>query len=379
MSGTLYGFKMLLRKTGTATAVLSIALLVAIIASTNAIANYIASQTQTLSKLVNPTGTYLILNKNATALTNSRINPELATQLNNTNQLSHVHPQKLLTTNLTTHTGNATAIVRGVNNIRAYLNLRNAIINGTAAENLTEANIGIVLANALSIKTGDEIELTLDTAHIKVKITGIFRSQTQSDAEIIIPIETANKLAGNDNTVSLIEFTIKEDANTQEALNQITQLLPENTKLIQTQQLIEFTQQTNMQTLTFLNVWSIAVYAVVAAASYITATRLTAESNYELTMLRALGTKKTQLFTLVLTYTATTALIGSLLGVALGTAGTQTASTILRWIKPTIDIKPYLEPEQTLQTLLLTLSSSIIGCTYPAFKSTREKYMEQPL
>jgi len=37
----------------------------------------------------------------------------------------------------------------------------------------------------------------------------------------------------------------------------------------------------------FLNLWSIAVYAIVVANSYVVATRLTAESSYELATLRA--------------------------------------------------------------------------------------------
>jgi len=117
----------------------------------------------------------------------------------------------------------------------------------------------------------------------------------------------------------------------------------------------------------------------VATASYVTATRLTAESGYEFTMLKALGIKKTNLFTLVLTYAATTALLGSMLGIALGTAGAQTASTILNWIWPSLQITPLIEAEQTLQTLLLALASSILGCLYPSLKFAGINFMEQPL
>jgi len=66
-------------------------------------------------------------------------------------------------------------------------------------------------------------------------------------------------------------------------------------------------------------------------------------------------------------------------GIALGTAGAQTASTILRWILPNVDVTPFLEAEQALKTILLTLASSILGCINPALKSVRTKYMEQPL
>jgi ABC-type lipoprotein release transport system permease subunit len=62
---------------------------------------------------------------------------------------------------------------------------------------------------------------------------------------------------------------------------------------------------------------------------------------------------------------------------ALGVAGAQTASTMLRWVNPTVDITPFIEAEQALKTLLLTLASSTLGCVYPALKSARIKYIEQ--
>lgn len=212
-----------------------------------------------------------------------------------------------------------------------------------------------------------------------MRVVGVFRSQTQSDAELLAPMETLDRLAGNNDTVSLIEFSLKEGVNSREAVNQITQLLPENVKLVQAQQLPEFLRQMSMQTLAFLNVWFLAVYVAIAAASYVIATRLITESSYELSMLRALGAKKHVFFSLVLTYTTTVAFLGSILGIALGTAGAQTASTILKWIQQSVDITPFLEAEQALRMLLLTLASSIIGCMYPAFRYADRMCAEQPL
>jgi len=371
--------KMLFRKGGTASSILAIALLIAIIASTNSIINYLNFQAETLANLVNPAGTYIILDGNANALTDSRIDISLADKLSNFSYVKQVLPQKMLAANLTTNSGNQTIQVKGVGDVSSFLKTRRAYINGTAAKNWTEADVGEILARASSISLGDEVGLSVGARKVKVKVVGIFRSQTQCDAELVIPIETANTLTGNNETVSFIEFTLKEDANPKEALSQITQLLPENVKLIQTQQLKEFAQQMNMQTLAFLNVLSIAVYAVVAAASYVIATRLITESSYELAMLRALGSKKRLIFTLVLTQTTAVAFLGSILGVALGTAGAQTASTMLRWIQPSVDITPFLKLEQALQALILTLASSFLGCVYPALKSARTKYMEQLL
>ena len=63
---------------------------------------------------------------------------------------------------------------------------------------------------ALSINVRDEVTLTVGDRRVDVKVVDIFKSQTQSDVEILVPIEAANRLAGNSNTISLIEFSSKK-------------------------------------------------------------------------------------------------------------------------------------------------------------------------
>ena len=372
-------FKMLFRKRGTASAILAVALLVAILASMNAALNYINSQAETLGELVNLGGTYLILSRNSTSTTNSSINAELATRLSNLTYVKYVVPQRILTANVTTESSSQTILVSGVEDVNSFLKLRRAYVNGTTAKTETDANIGEILAGSTSIKLGDEVNLTVDNSILKVKVVGIIRTQTQTDAELTTTMDAINHLAGDNGTLSLIEFALKEGVKSEEAIDNITQLLPENVKIVKTQQPNEFMQGINSQTMAFLNLWSIAVYAVVAAASYVVATRLIAESTYELATLKTLGAKTKLLFTMVIAYTAITALIGSILGIALGVAGTQTVSTILMWIRPSVEVTPFLEAPQALQTLLLTLTSSIIGCAYPAFKAAHTRYTEQQL
>jgi len=370
---------MLFRKGGTASAILAIALLVAILASMNAIVNHINLQTEALRGLLNIGGTYLILSGNSTYITDSKIGADLANQISNTTYIKNVLPQKVLTANITTKSRNNIIKIRAVEDVKIFLKLRKAYVNGTTAKSKTEANIGEILARVVAINLQDELNLTIGDNILKVKVVGIFRTQTEIDADLIVPMEASNKLTKDSGWISLIEFALKENINSEDTLNRITQQLPKDVKIVKTQQLKEFMQEMSMQTLTFLNTWSLTIYAMVAAASHIIATRLTTESRYELTMLKAIGAKKKHIFTLVLTYTAAIAILGSILGIALGIAGAQTASTILRWIWPSIEITPFLEVGQALQTLLLTLASSILGCTYPAFRSTHTRYMEQPL
>jgi ABC-type lipoprotein release transport system permease subunit len=339
------GYKMLLRKRGTGLSILAISLLVAIPASMGSVVNYINSQVEILGGLVIPSKTYIIMSKNSTP-SESRVNISIE-KLRAVS--SKIFPQKIIQANLT----GFKVRVRGISNMSFLTGIK-----GRAAENINEADVGKILAKTLNISTGENITLSAKKA-LTVRVVGIIESKTQLDAEIVVPLETAWELSG-DRSMSLILIEDPKD-------DKIRSILPDNLELVQAQCIREFVQQTNLQTLSFLNAWSIAVYAAVSAASYTIATRLITESSYELTMLSALGAKKRLIFALILCYTTTVALIGSILGISLGVAGAQIASTLLRWIKNT-GISPFLDPLQAFQILLLTLISSVLGCIYPALK-----------
>jgi len=371
--------KSLLRTGGTASSIVAIALLVAILSSAQSITNHINFQTEMLEKLVYAGGPYLILSGNSTSITDSRVDAGLASKLSGLSCVRWAVPQRVIEAELETSAGSRTINIRCLDDVRGFLERMGSYINGTTPESWVEADVGEVLARAYNVNRGDELELGVGGKHVKLKIVGVFRSQTNSDAELLASMEIAYMLTGENGTVSLVEIVLQQGVDSREALSQIAQLLPENVRLVQTQQLKEFTQQMNMQTLAFLNVWSFVVYAVVAAASYIISTRLLTESSYEFSMLRALGAEKRLTLTLVLAYTLTVSLIGSVLGVALGTAGSQTASTMLRWFLPSVDLAPFIELWQAFQTITLTVASSILGCTYPALRFTHARCVEQPL
>jgi ABC-type lipoprotein release transport system permease subunit len=371
--------KSLLRTGGTASSIVAIALLVAILSSAQSITNHINFQTEMLGKLVYAGGPYLILSGNSTSIADSRVDAGLASKLSGLSCVRWAVPQKVFEAELETSAGSRTINVRCLDDVRGFLGRMGSYINGTTPGSWVEADVGEVLARAYNVNLGDELELGVGGKHAKLKIVGVFRSQTNSDAELLASMETARMLTGENGTVSLVEIVLQQGVDSREALSQIERLLPENVRLVQTQQLKEFTQQMNMQTLAFLNVWSFAVYAVVAAASYIISTRLLTESSYEFSMLRALGAERRLTITLILAYTLTVSLTGSVLGVALGTAGSQTASTMLRWFLPSVELAPFVELWQAFQTITLTVAWSILGCMYPALRYTHVRYMEQAL
>jgi ABC-type dipeptide/oligopeptide/nickel transport system permease subunit len=71
---------------------------------------------------------------------------------------------------------------------------------------------------------------------------------------------------------------------------------------------------------------------------------------YKLAISMVLGTKRSTILALFLT--AIVALVGSLLGIAMGTAGAQAVSTAFRWVRLGIYMAPFMEAEQALHTPL---------------------------
>ena len=366
---------MLLRKRGTAESILAIALLIAILASITSIVNHLNSQAETIGNLL-PTGeTFIILSKDSTSITDSKVDTELANLVNNATNTKYMLPQKIFYATLITASNRSRALVRGVD-VPTFLEARHARINGSTAEGI-QANVGELLARLTSINVGDQIDIEVDNKRVTVEVAGIIQTLTQSDTEIIVPMNVANLLNDNDK-VSIIEFTLN-DGHSHDAIDQLREKLPTDINIVSTQQTQAFIQDINNQTIGFFSLWSITVYATVTAASYVVATRLTFESNYELTMLKTLGGKPVLLFTLILTFTFTISFLASILGLAIGLAGAQMTSTIARWVWGSFGIMPFLEMQQITQIVLFALAASILGSIYPALKAMRKTYAEVQL
>ena len=361
-------FKVLFRKKGTASAILAIALLIALITSVNCLVNNINSQTTLLMKLTSLGETYLITSKSSTSLSDSEIDSTIINQIKNNSDVKYATSQQIIQATLTTSAGNYTVTVRGLDDIRAFFNNRQVRVNGSLSQKETETNIGIILAKLASINKNDSLTLTINNKASQFTVAGITQTQEQSDTEVIMPLINLQKITQNNDTVSFIEFSIKDPNQADKIIANITQTLPPNTKITSTQQIAAFAQDVNNQTVVFINIWSIAIYTVVVAASYIIATRAVNEAEYELYMLRTLGAKKKITVNLIMIYALTLAFVGSIMGLSIGIVGTQAASTFVRWIWGNSQLAPFLEVNQALEILLLAFASSFIGSIYPAIR-----------
>ena len=208
-------------------------------------------------------------------------------------------------------------------------------------------------------------------------MTGITQTHGQSDTELTLPLVTLQEIT-QANTVSIVEFSIKNPDHTKQILTNLTHTLPTDVKISSIQPIAVFTQDINNQTVIFINTWSLIIYLVVMAASYNIATRLVNEAGYELYTLRTLGVKKKAATNLIIVYALTIGFVGSLIGLSIGIVGTQTASTFVRWLWGTSQLAPYLEVNQTIAILFFAVVFSFFGSLYPATKSAHNMVEANP-
>ena len=371
-------FKMLFRKKGTASAIIAIALLIALLASVNALVNNINAQTTLITKLASSGETYLVTSENSTSISDSKIQPNLIDQIKNNPDIKYATAQQTIQATLKTNTGNYAVTIKGVDDIQAFLKNNRASINGTISKE-NQANIGIILAKLTSVNKNDLLNLTIGDQSTQLKTTAITQANQQSDTQITMPLSSLQAITQENSGISLIEFSLKDPQKANKVLENLTQTLPTNIKITSLQQVPTFAQDINNQTATFINVWSIAIYTVVIAASYVIASRAINEARYELYTLRTIGARRKTTLSLIITYTLTITLAGSVVGLSLGIVGTQTASTLVRWLWGNALLSPFLNVNQALEIFLLAFAASFIGCIYPAIKGTQIIAEETPL
>jgi ABC-type lipoprotein release transport system permease subunit len=361
-------FKMLFRKKGTASAILAIALLIAMITAVDCLVNNINQQTLAVTKLARVGENYLITSGGISDLSDSQIDSNLICQIKNNSDIGYATAQKLVEASLSTNAGTFTVTVRGVDDVQAFLNNRGASINGTVCQNSSQANVGVILASLACVERNDLLNLTINNYSLQLQVAGITQSNGQSDSEIIVPLATLAD-AENSRNVSFIEFSLSDPNQANTALKNLNENLTGSIKITNTQQIVAFAADINNQTVVFIGIWSVAIYVVVAAASYVISTRAVNEAEYELYMLRNLGAKKHSTITLIVFYALIIAALGSVIGVSLGIVGTQLASTGIRWLWGNTQLAPFLGINQTIEILLFALAAAVIGSIYPAVRA----------
>ncbi|MCW3999766.1 MAG: FtsX-like permease family protein [Candidatus Bathyarchaeota archaeon] len=325
--------------------------------------NNISSQTSALSQLASVGDTYIVT-EGSGGLGESEIDAAVVAEINGSRLLSDLTCHRLTRGAIQTADGSYPVTMRGIDDPQAFFRRHNAAVNGSASPNGAQAVAGVILSKAASIHRGDQVNLTIHGKAFSLSIVGVVQANGQTDTELILPLTTLQELSPSAGSVSLIEFSTQNPAG----IANLTRTLPSNLKIECTQQTAAFAADINNQLVAFITVWSVSVYVVVAAASYVIATRVVNEAKYEFCMLGTLGAKKPLTTQLILGYAGAIALVGCLVGISLGVVGTQAAATFARWLLGSSGLAPFLEGSQALEILILAFAASLAGCLYPSLR-----------
>lgn len=332
-----------------------------------AIVNFIDAQSSALGQLASVGDRFLVVNANSSALSGSHLTAAVTEAFNHTD-FRYISAQRLTDVSFESARGNFSVKQRELGNFSSYLKAQSAAVNGSVAKFEGECNVGVLLAKTASIGKGDNVTVHTADSDLSLKVVGIVTSYTQLDSELLLPLQNNNAA-----DVSFVEFSLKATANRTETLTRLANRLPADAQVVKVQQTATFLEASTGEVHGFLAVWSGVVYVLVAASSYVVCARLVGESEYELSMLKALGAKNRHLFTTVFGYVALVGLVGAVVGVSLGVVGTQVAAAGLRWFWQNVSVTPFLGAAQMGWVIGLSLLFSLLGSLYPAVKSAQSK------
>lgn len=347
----LLGHRIFLFKRGALETVFTIALIVAVLASLGAFVNQITARTRELKEFGNPSGGAVVFGENFEE--SSAFLQEIRASFEP--RIS----ENLISASLPLDGEERGITVRAVD-IRDFIKTRGGQLEGEIARENHEADVGEFLAEMADVEVGENIEVEVSGEEVELLIVGTVRTHGQSDVGLLVPRGSVLNEPGRVR-MTVFEGAWEENADRINPPGGAGGNGQSRTKIIGTARVGRFIEETNTQILSFLTVWSLVISVIVAAVAGVGTSRLVDESREELRTLSEVGASRTKLLGLVLSSVAAIALSGSLIGISLGLAGSQTISKILGWMGEGIGLAPHLGVGPLLKILGLATVSSVLG------------------
>jgi len=349
---------MMLRRGETLLYVFSTALLVALPVATLSLSYPFRMYLEDLSSVEDTGGLYLVLQ--GSALSDSILDPGVVEVLRGFDHIGLIVVEGFVDDAiLSLGDGGYPIHLRFVDDLKSYSKLIDLRVEGRVPACSSEVLVGVSLARLYSIRVGDRVGIILGSRSIDVYVSGLARSNSQCDYEVIAPMGLA-EILGFDR-LSMVEFRFKPGVGVDDALLELSRILPLDVRVYGTRRIGEYVYGIGEQIARFLYVWIIPVYIVLAVSSYISSMSLISGSAYELSIIKDLGAGRATVSLSILVYVALTSIIGSMLGLSIGLAGVQVASRIIGWIHPSISLTPILNVYDALIVFILSVTVSILG------------------
>jgi len=250
--------------------------------------------------------------------------------------------------------------------------------------------VGRLLADNLDIQLGDYVTLLIATVSGsfntgRLQVVGIFRGSEEfiESQFAYVPIETAQMLLGT-RSVDKLVVQLNDLESTDSVVAQLGAVLADSGLDVEAKPWYELASQYEQTVGMFtfiLGAVSLGIFVLVFFSILEVLTMSFMERTREVGTLRAIGTKRKQVFRLFLTEGVLLGFIGGILGIFVGIGLSLLVNhSGIGWTPPgnleEVPILVKLAPVSAITPLVIALLSTLISAVFPALHSARLQVVE---
>ena len=260
-----------------------------------------------------------------------------------------------------------------------------SLVEGNPPTNIKEVVMDVLTAENHGFTVGDKVTVLAGATPATFTISGIAEFANVGSPGgatfALFEFQTAQRLLDSRGEVDLINVVIENNYDINDVKNQITNLDTENLNVINAQEAAAEQADSIKQGLDFfntiLNVFAGIAIFVGAFIIQNTFRILLLQRTKELSLLRALGTSKRQIYRLVISESLFMSVIGSALGIGLGIGLAVAVKAGLQYFEFGLPDGPLvLTTEAALIGLAIGITVTILSSLLPARKASQVSPME---
>ncbi|MFX1475679.1 MAG: ABC transporter permease, partial [Promethearchaeota archaeon] len=259
-------------------------------------------------------------------------------------------------------------VVRGAE-LDVLASMKGLPLNLSHPNLLTGAFVGCVLASEFSVETGDNITLTWESASVTLECLQIFESHQTHDFEILISMYHARQLAPSFGvSYSLIELKLNDPTQADSTATSLEATVP-GIRVLPERAMSKYIELVTAQLFAILWALGLVISLVMAIGVYFVMQNTVEESVYEIAVLRALGSPRRDIITLILAQALLIGTAAGILGVAIGVVLADSISIFVTYILAGTYIAPYYLPINLIAAAIAAIISGVIGGLLPAYRA----------
>lgn len=308
---------------------------------------------------------YIIINSTASSLMDSILDYDLLKDALERQDVK-ILPQLIAYCRVTKGYESATTIMRGADLEQLY-KFRNIGLRGSIPKNVSEVNVGILLAERLNASINQYIEVELYGEKYVFKVAGVVRCNCPYDEELLMSIREAWRLMPSlTRKAALVELSGRLD---------IEELKYLNVKVLPIQPASEALMNIVESTFNTIRNWAFAISVIVFFSSYFASLKICSDSLDRVKLLKAIGVSKRKIILFMFYKTMIASLISIIVGISSGIVLSQ---VIFRVASIILYAEAYKPPMLTLNDISLVTATvtllSIAGSIPPIVRAGRMRF-----